>query len=153
MTQVGVGIIGSRFMANIHTESLKRIPDARVVAVASPTEAHARGFAERHGIGSWFTDHRRLLELPEVDMVVVCTPNRLHAPIAIDAARAGKHVVVDCVRNDREPQQTGEDGTAVLELLSAAYESARLGGKVSLEQPFRPGVARPIDCWLRVESS
>jgi len=347
-------------MANIHTENLKRIPDARVLAVASPNEEHARAFAGKHGLPGWFTDHRALLELPGIDMVVVCTPNRFHAPIAIDAARAGKHVVVekplcvnveegdamveaarqagvklmyaeefcfapqyvrakqivdeggvgklyqvkhvekyfgssnpmywdldvsggwcamqlgshslgiirwllgkpravsvyadmrrvvhtdrgqgeddsiiivnfedgsigvaenswarrggmddrveaygsdgtiyatlyqegamrvfsekgygysgpggapkqgwthgvfdelynngfpqeiehfvDCVKNDRPPQESGEDGRAVIEILSAAYESARLGRKVSFEQPFRPGVARPIDCWLR----
>ena len=95
MTEIGVGIIGSRFMAGIHTESLKRIRGARVVAVASPTEGKAQAFAEKHDIPKAFLDHRALLELPEVDMVVVCTPNRFHAPIAIDAARAGKHIVVE----------------------------------------------------------
>src|SRR5262249_36781547 len=93
--KVGVGIIGSRFMAGIHTESLKRLADARVVAVASPTQEPARAWAVKHALPRWFTDHRALLALPGVDMVVVCTPNRFHAPIAIDAARAGKHVVVE----------------------------------------------------------
>src|SRR5262245_34654375 len=60
---------------------------------------------------------------------------------------------VDCVKHDRPPQESGEDGRAVIEILSAAYESARLGRKVSLERPFRPGVARPIDCWLRPGAS
>ena len=52
-----------------------------------------------------------------------------------------------CVRGKDQPQATGEDGRVVQELLLAGYESARIGGKVSL--PFRPvGVARPIDLWL-----
>jgi predicted dehydrogenase len=52
---------------------------------------------------------------------------------------------IQCVRADRPPLVTGEDGEAVLELLLAAYRSARLGQKVAL--PFRPKVRKPIDLW------
>jgi predicted dehydrogenase len=54
---------------------------------------------------------------------------------------------VQCVREDRAPLVTGEDGRAVLEMLYAAYESAGTGRKVEL--PFRPKVARPVDLWRR----
>ena len=56
-----------------------------------------------------------------------------------------KHFV-DCVRHDTEPLTTAEDGRAVLEMLNAAYHSARIGAKVAL--PFRPSVSKPIDLWL-----
>ena len=56
-----------------------------------------------------------------------------------------KHFIA-CVRNGGEPVTTGEDGRAVLELLNAAYHSARIGQKVSL--PFHPRVSKPIDLWL-----
>jgi myo-inositol 2-dehydrogenase / D-chiro-inositol 1-dehydrogenase len=52
---------------------------------------------------------------------------------------------VDCIKNDRPPSVTGEDGRAVLEAIFAAYESARTGRKVSL--PFATPAARPIDLW------
>ena len=53
-----------------------------------------------------------------------------------------------CVRDKETPISTGEDGRLVLEVLYAAYESARTGRKVAL--PFRPrGVKRPIDLWWR----
>lgn len=45
----------------------------------------------------------------------------------------------------REPMETGDDGRAVLEIIMAAYESARTGRKVPL--PFRTDAARPIDLW------
>jgi predicted dehydrogenase len=54
---------------------------------------------------------------------------------------------VDCVQNDRKPLVTGEDGRAVLEIIFAAYESARTGRKVLL--PFATTAARPIDLWRR----
>jgi predicted dehydrogenase len=51
----------------------------------------------------------------------------------------------DCVLNDKEPLVTGEDGRAALEMICAAYESARTGTKVIL--PFHPKVKRPIELW------
>ncbi|MBI2194235.1 MAG: Gfo/Idh/MocA family oxidoreductase [Planctomycetes bacterium] len=54
---------------------------------------------------------------------------------------------VDCVRNDRQPAETGEDGRAVLEALFAAYHSAGTGKKVNL--PFASMGTRPIDVWKK----
>jgi len=53
---------------------------------------------------------------------------------------------VDCIRKDTEPLETGEDGRAVLEMIFAAYESARTGKKVEL--PFATGASKPIDLYL-----
>jgi predicted dehydrogenase len=55
---------------------------------------------------------------------------------------------VDCVQNDKPPLVTGEDGRVVLEVLFAAYESARSGQKVML--PFPSTAQRPIDLWKPV---
>lgn len=52
---------------------------------------------------------------------------------------------VDCVRNDRPPLVTGEDGRAVLEVIFAAYESAGSGRKVRL--PFKTDVDKPYKLW------
>ena len=52
---------------------------------------------------------------------------------------------VDCVLRDGKPLVTGEDGRAVLEVVFAAYESARTGGKVAL--PFESAARKPIDLW------
>ena len=52
---------------------------------------------------------------------------------------------IECVRSGATPLVTGEDGRAVLEIICAAYASARSGAKVPL--PFHPKVARPIDLW------
>lgn len=52
---------------------------------------------------------------------------------------------IECVRENKEPLETGEDGRAVLELIFAAYESARTGCRVAL--PFATKAARPVDLW------
>jgi predicted dehydrogenase len=57
-----------------------------------------------------------------------------------------KHFI-ECVQQDKEPVVTGEDGRAVLEIIYAAYASARQGKKIML--PFAPTVEKPIDLWLK----
>ena len=52
---------------------------------------------------------------------------------------------VHCVRDDREPRETGEDGRAVMEILLAAYASAGQGRRIDL--PFHSDAARPYDLW------
>lgn len=92
---VGVGIIGSQFISAIHADSLNRCAHARIVAAASPTRQHVEEFAAKFGIPQTFTDYRRLLEVREIDLVVVGAPNDLHCQIAVDAAAAGKHIVME----------------------------------------------------------
>lgn len=52
---------------------------------------------------------------------------------------------VECVREDRQPIVTGEDGRATLEIIMAAYASAGQGKKIVL--PFATDAKRPIDLW------
>ena len=93
--RVWVGLIGSRFISTIHAESLRRSAEADLWAVASPTPGNARQFAARHAIAHHFTDYKKMLEMDELDMVVIGVPNDLHCAITLDAAAAGKHVVVE----------------------------------------------------------
>jgi len=93
--QVRVGIIGSQFISTIHAESLRRCASAEIVAVASPTTAHVEAFARSWGIARHSTDYRALLDLGALDLVVVGVPNDLHCQIAVEAAGAGKHVVME----------------------------------------------------------
>src|SRR5579875_3348098 len=94
--KVKVGIIGSRFEADIHAVSFQMMPDeAEVVAVASPTQGHAAELAKKYGIGRVFLDYRDLLKEPDIEMVTITAPNYLHAQMTIDIAKAGKHVVCE----------------------------------------------------------
>jgi len=86
VAKVQIGIVGSRFQADCIAASVKMMPDeAEVAAVASPTPGNAEAFARRHGIAKSYTDHRDLLRDPEIELVSITAPNRLHAQITIDA--------------------------------------------------------------------
>lgn len=92
---VQVGLIGSQFISTIHAESLKHCPQAVITAVASPTAGNAQKFADRFGIPSAYTDYRKLIASPEVQMVVIGAPNHLHCEMVLEAAAAGKHIVIE----------------------------------------------------------
>jgi predicted dehydrogenase len=92
---VRVGLIGSQFISSIHAESLARVPNAEVVAVASPTREHVEAFARRHGIPRALTSYADLLNIGEIDVVVLGLPNDLHKQACVDAASAGKHVICE----------------------------------------------------------
>jgi len=96
VSKVRIGIIGSRFQADCIAASVQAMPEEmEVVAVASPTNGNAEAFARRHGIPRFYSDYREMLSDPAVEMISITAPNRLHAQMTVEAARAGKHVVCE----------------------------------------------------------
>lgn len=93
---VKVGIIGSQFQGDIHAASFEMVRhEGEVVAVASPTPGNAAELARKYKIPRVFTDYREMLKEPDIEMVTITAPNRLHAQMAIDIAKAGKHIVCE----------------------------------------------------------
>ena len=91
------------------------VEGSSVVAVMSRSKEKARSYAERHGIGRWYTDPQRLIDDKEVNAIYVATPPSSHATFAIMAMKAGKPVYVekplaasydDCVRINRISEET-----------------------------------------------
>lgn len=94
-SKVKVGVIGSQFQADIHCASFKMTDNAEVVAIASPTPGNAEKLAKQYGIPAWYLDYKEMLADPEIEMVTITTPNKLHCQVTKDIANAGKHVVVE----------------------------------------------------------
>jgi predicted dehydrogenase len=92
---IRIGIVGSRFVAGLHAEGLRWAPGAELAAAASPNPEHVWQFHNRFGIAHVFADYRDMLASGLVDAVTVACPNDLHCQVTLDAAAAGKHVLVD----------------------------------------------------------
>ena len=100
---VRVGLIGAGSIARAHaiayasarTYCGPEVPPVRLVRVADVDEAVARAAAARLGFEAWTTDWEEVVGSPDVDLVSIATPNFLHAPMAIAAAAAGKHVLCE----------------------------------------------------------
>lgn len=90
----GFGIVGCGIIAPFHARAIKELPNARLVAVADPTPERAQQFAKEFG-AEGHTDVLELLARTDIDIVCVCVPSGLHAKVGVQAAAAGKHVVVE----------------------------------------------------------
>ncbi len=97
MTPLGIGIVGARFAAELHAVNYRPLVPGKVVlaAVCARTRAEAEAFARRHAIPRVFTDYRELAAAPDVAVVDICSTTDTHHEIAIAAAQAGKHVIVE----------------------------------------------------------
>ncbi|MGQ0572017.1 MAG: Gfo/Idh/MocA family protein [Armatimonadota bacterium] len=87
-------IVGCGTIAPVHAEAIQRAGGAVLVAVTSRRSEQAQAFARERGI-EWAPTLDDLLRRSDVEAVAICTPSGLHAEMAIAAARAGKHVVVE----------------------------------------------------------
>jgi predicted dehydrogenase len=90
-------MVGAGFAADFHTEAFAQVRgcEARVVAVTSARAESREGFARKHGIPGVYASVPEMLEQAEVEVLDVCAPTNLHAPVALLAAQAGKHVIVE----------------------------------------------------------
>jgi predicted dehydrogenase len=92
--KLGIVVAGCGGISNPHTYALTQVPNAWLVATVDIDEARARDFKERFGAEIYSTDIDAVLKRVDVDAVVITTANDMHAPLAIKALRAGKHVLV-----------------------------------------------------------
>ncbi len=88
-----VAILGAGHISDYHIAGL-RDAGADVVAVWSRTEARAREKARQHGIARHTADRAGLLASKEVDAVVIATPDFTHEALAVEAAAAGKAILL-----------------------------------------------------------
>jgi predicted dehydrogenase len=95
-SKVGVGVIGVGGISGyVHLPGLQLSPYAEIVALCDSNSDLLRQRAQEYGIAHTFTDYNDLLQRLDVDAVVIATPTVLHAPIALAAIAAGKHVLVE----------------------------------------------------------
>ncbi len=94
MKTLQVAVLGAGAVAQIHhLPAIAASSSAEAVAVVDADAGRAREVAERFGVPSSATDYREILD--RVEAAVLCLPNSLHAPVAIDLLKRGVHVLVE----------------------------------------------------------
>jgi len=94
MEKVRLGVIGGGRIADLNILGYLDHPACEVVSVCDIDENIARTRMREWGADRYCTDYKELLADPDVDAVEILSPHRLHHPMVIDAARAGKHISV-----------------------------------------------------------
>src|SRR5215211_5962388 len=107
---VRVGMVGTGFVGDLHYAAFKGwVRDAEVVAVSSPN--NAKKFAEERGIANHYSDYHKMLKDKKIDVIDIGIPNDLHCQVVVDAARAGKHVIIEkplCVTLEEADEMIAE---------------------------------------------
>jgi predicted dehydrogenase len=124
MAAVRVGFIGAGFSAHLQVEGFKKVFGHRVelAGVAASRIERAQEFAAKHGVHTVYRTYEELLADPAIDVVCICVPNALHAPIIIAAAAAGKHVICEKPLTGAFGDGSGQSG---VERARAERERAR----------------------------
>ncbi|NBB74811.1 MAG: Gfo/Idh/MocA family oxidoreductase [Bacteroidetes bacterium] len=101
-TPLHIAIVGTRFMGRAHSNAYCQVgryfdlPAEPIRHVACGRDAeHLAAFAQRFGWEHTETDWRTVVDRDDVDLIDISTPNATHAPIALEAARAGKHLLCE----------------------------------------------------------
>jgi UDP-N-acetyl-2-amino-2-deoxyglucuronate dehydrogenase len=93
--KIQFGIVGCGAIGPTHAGAIRQIEDAELIAVADILPDRAKATADKFFVPKIYSNHRELLADPQINVVCLCTPSGMHAQGAIEAMRAGKHVIVE----------------------------------------------------------
>ncbi|MDN3687049.1 Gfo/Idh/MocA family protein [Cyclobacterium jeungdonense] len=91
---ISIGIIGAGNFSVKHIEAIRKLPSLRLKAICRRDPLALNHQKKTYGVEG-YTDYKELLEDPTIDAVLIATPHHLHATIAITAAGAGKHILLE----------------------------------------------------------
>ncbi len=131
---ITLGLIGAGRIGRIHAENLtRRLPGARLLAVADVFEEAAQRAAADFGIPNAYADPRPIFDDPAIDAVVICSSTDTHAEFIEQAAAAGKHIFCE------KPIHLDLDR---IDRALAAVEAAGVKLQIGFNRRFDPSFAR-----------
>ncbi|MDR1539352.1 MAG: Gfo/Idh/MocA family oxidoreductase [Clostridiales bacterium] len=93
MKNYKAGVVGTGFVGQIHIETLRRLGNVEVVAVADTISTEQK--AKKMNVPAYFKDYKEMMEKVDLDVVHVCTPNNTHYEIAMYALEHGINVICE----------------------------------------------------------
>ena len=118
MKKVRIALIGAGYISDYHARGLQSLPDVEIVAVVGlPIEA-AKDFAQKYKIKEVTTDALSLTKREDIDAVIISTPNKYHAPYAIEFMSNGKDVFIE-----KPMAMNSAEG---IEVMNAAQKNERI---------------------------
>lgn len=117
---LGVGIIGGGRVAPGHARAVKNNADKVTLKAVAESNEERRMKRQQEWVCDGYADYRVMLEREDVNIVILCLPHHLHAPVALTAIEAGKHVFIE-----KPMALTLEDCDAMIE--AARKRGVKLG--------------------------
>src|ERR687889_1780922 len=111
MAEIGVGLVGYKFMGRAHSNAYRQVahffdvdPQPRMGAICGRDETGVKEAAEKLGWEGYETDYNALVQRPDIQLVDVSTPGDTHKDIVLAALAAGKHVLFEKTLANKPPE-------------------------------------------------
>ncbi len=142
--KVRVGIIGCGGIANgKHMPSLQKLKNVEMVAFCDIVLEKAEAAKQKYGTpdAAVYEDYKKLLCDKTIDVVHVCTPNRAHSFITVDALEAGKHVMCEkpMAINSAEALKMVEAAKRTGKLLTIGYQTRQRSDSLFMKAEAEAG--------------
>lgn len=122
MKKYGVALIGAGYISNYHAHGLQLLPNVEIVCVVAAVLEEAQEFADKYGIKEALTDTLSLVNRDDIDAVIISTPNKFHAPYAIEFLKNGKDVFLE-----KPMAMNSEEGELVSKIAEANNAIVMIG--------------------------
>jgi len=93
--KLGICLIGVGFVGEVHAEEYQNFKDKINLFLCDQNKSRVQEFAEKFHAKGWFTDYKEALEQDDIAAVDICLPHNLHAEVAVNAAKSGKHISLE----------------------------------------------------------
>jgi predicted dehydrogenase len=147
MKKVGIGVIGCGGISTEHLKSYALFPEiCEIVAVSDSILERAEVRKREFNVPSAYRNYIELLKDDRVDAVSICTPHNLHAPIAVEATEAGKHVLVEkpmAISFDKAKEMIGAAKRSGVKL-SVIFQNRFSPDNKFMKEKVTPNWGRPI---------
>lgn len=150
-----VGIAGAGWPGQKHAEGYRGAGGFQLAAVADLIPDRRAKMKTAYGIPTEYNDASELIKDKSIDVISVCLPNHLHAPIALAALRAGKHVVIEAppaltaAEAKKIDAAAAKSGKLVMYAHQRRFGPAELAAKQTIDKGYAGDVYHARAVWTR----
>ncbi len=133
MKSVGFGLIGTGLWGEMHARTYTASTEVDLKAVCDVREHRAKEIAKKYGVKDHYSDYKKLLDRDDISAVSIVTPDFAHTEIAVAAAKAGKHILIE------KPLATSVEDCE--KILTAVEEAGNIKFMVDFHNRWNPPFA------------
>jgi predicted dehydrogenase len=131
--KVKIGVIGAGHQGQVHLERYLALQDkVQVISLCDAVQTVVEESSKKYGVENWHTDYMKILD-DDIDAVSICAPNKFHEPMAVAAAEAGKHILLE-----KPIALTLKEADAIIN----AANKAKVKLMIAFDQLFNPMVQK-----------
>ena len=153
---IKMAIVGAGRWGGAHARIFSEMAGVECVAICDLNRERAEQFAAANNIPQVYTDHKEMLAKSGCDAVSVVTPDFLHTQIAVDAANAGKHMLIE-----KPLATTREDVFTILEAVERNHVRVMVDMHNRFSPPFNNakavldgmGYGKPVNAYFRLNDA